>query len=197
MKGLTVWSRAVGYFLLRGLVGKYGTVLLTGALAILVGSGAYLSLAYNNDTGHGSADQRTVYGVVAVDANLAQDPGSWWGRTIQVRGEIVPCRPIPSLGGEPCNVLSADAELIPGTGSLDEFGQSLRSTVVPLPVVRAGLDPWRTVLRRAPLLGRLIPAPQAPRWGVVATYTVRLMAVPNVFCGVNECVEGRLLDSAT
>ena len=125
-----------------------------------------------------------------VDANLARDPGAWLGRTIQLRGELLPCRPITSLGGEPCNVLSAGAE------PEDGFMQSASPTVAALPIARAGLDPWRTVLRRAPLLGRLIPAPQVPRWGVVATYTVRLMAVPNVFCGINECAEAKLLDSA-
>jgi hypothetical protein len=189
MKGLDAWLRPVGYFLLRCLVGKYGTSLWTCALALLVGAGAYLSLVYN-DTGHGSADQGTVYSVAAVHAYLAQDPGAWLGRTIQLRGELLPCRPITSLGGEPCNVLSAGAE------PEDGFMQSASPTVAALPIARAGLDRWRTVLRSAPLLGRLIPAPQVPRWGVVATYTVRLMAVPNVFCGINECVEGRLLDSA-
>jgi hypothetical protein len=171
------------------LVGKYGTILWTGALALLVGAGAYLSLIYDN-AGSGGADQGTVYSVAAMDANLARDPGAWLGRTIQLRGEMLPCRPIPSLSGAPCNVLRAGAE------PEDGFIPSAAPTVAALPIARTGLDPWRTVLRRAPLLGRLIPAPQVPRWGVVATYTVRLMAVPNVFCGMNECVEGSLLDSA-
>jgi hypothetical protein len=176
------------------LVGKYGTILWTGALALVVGAGAYLSLVYDHP-GSGGADRGTVYSVAAVDVNLAQDPGAWLGRTIQLRGEMLPCRPIPSLGSEPCNVLSAGSGEFYGL-KLDGFSQSMSATANILPVVRAGLDPLRSFWRRAPLLDRLAPAPQAPQWGVVATYTVRLMAVPDVFCGMHECVEGRLLDSA-
>jgi hypothetical protein len=189
MKDLGVCMRHVGRFLLRCLVGKYGALLLTGMLALLVGAGAYVSLIYDN-TGSSEADQGPVYSVAAVEANPAQDPELWLGRTIRVRGEFVPCIASPRVGDGPCAILSAGGE------PEDGFMGPASSTVAALPVVRVGLDPWRSFWRRAPLLGRLIPAPQVPHWGVVATYTVRLAAVPNVFCGINECVEALLLDSA-
>ena len=189
MKGLDAWPRPVGYFLLRCLVGKYGTSLWIGALAVLVGAGAYLSLVYN-DSGHGSADQGTVYSVAAVNAYLANDPGSWLGRTIQVRGEIVPCIAVPSAGGGPC------AELTPDSGRLEGYLKSGMPTAVALPVMHAGLDPVRSVVRWVPLLGRLVPAPQELHWGVVATYRVQLASVPNSICGAGACAEARLLDSA-
>ncbi len=189
MKGLGVCMRCVGRFLLRCLVGKYGNVLLAGTLAILVGAGAYLSVIYDN-TRSSEADQGPMYSVAAVEANLAQDPGSWLGRTIHLRGELVPCVASPRIDEGPCAILSAGGE------PQDGFMHSASLTAAALPVVRVGLDPWRSFWRRAPLLGRLIPAPQVSHWGVVATYAVRLAPVPNVFCGINECVEARLLDSA-
>ena len=188
MKGLGVCMRQVGHFLLRCLVGKYGVLLLTGTLALLVGAGAYVSLIYDH-TGSSEAGQGPVYSVAAVEANSAQDPGWWLVHTIRLRGELVPCIANPRVGDGPCAILSAGGE------PEDGFMQSASSTVAALPVVRGGLDPWRSFWRRAPLLGRLIAAPQVPHWGVVATYTVRLAAVHNVFCGINECVEARLLDS--
>jgi hypothetical protein len=51
-------------------------------------------------------------------------------------------------------------------------------------------------LRRAPVLGTLLPAPQVLHWGVVATYRVRLRAIPESSCGSGVCFEAVLLDSA-
>ncbi|MGH2345772.1 MAG: hypothetical protein ACRDG4_11135 [Chloroflexota bacterium] len=171
------------------MVGKYGTILWTGALAVLVGTGAYLSLIYGN-AGSGGADQGTVYSVAMVDGNLAYDPGSWLGRTIQVRGEIVACMAAPSAGGGPCTELTQDAAWPDG------YSHFASGSPHPLPVTRAGLDPLRSVLRWVPLWGRLAPAPQELHWGVVATYRVQLAPVPNSICGAGACAEARLLDSA-
>ena len=189
MNILAVCMRPVGRLLLRCLVGKYGTIVWMGALAALIGVAAYLSLAYDHTASSGT-DEGPVYSVAAVDAHLAQNPGPWLGRTIQVRGEIVPCMAVPSAGGGPCAALTS------GSGSFGQFGQPLTSTVYPLPITHAGLDPMRSIVRRIPLLGRLAPAPQELQWGVVATYQVQLAFVPNSMCGVGACAEARLLDSA-
>jgi hypothetical protein len=189
MKGLTMLPWLVGRFLLRCLVGKYGTILWTSALAVVVGAGAYLSLVYDH-AGSGGADRGSVYGVAAVAANLAQDPRSWLGRTIQVRGELVSCMFSPSARGGSCAELTSDSVRLEG------YSKPEMPTAVALEVVRGGLDPVRRILRGMPLVGRLVPLPQEPRWGVVATYAVRLVAIPHGMCGVGTCAGARLLDSA-
>jgi len=192
MGSLHVLMQWIGRRVLRCLVGKYGTILWTCALALLVGAGAYLSLVYDN-AGSGGADQGTVYGVATVDANLAQDPGSWLGRTIQVRGELIPCMPLSTVRNGPC------AELIPNSGRLEGYIESASPSVAALGVARGGLDPVRGFLRGIPLVGRLVPAPQELQWGVVATYRVQLAAVPAIpdsSCGAGACAEAKLLDSA-
>jgi hypothetical protein len=70
------------------------------------------------------------------------------------------------------------------------------ATVVPLPLVPAGPDPLLAMVRRVPLLGDLLPAPQAVRWEEVATYRVELRAAPNEMCGAATCYEALLLDAA-
>jgi hypothetical protein len=47
-----------------------------------------------------------------------------------------------------------------------------------------------------PLLGGLLPAPQAVQWGEVATYRVELRAMPGKGCGAATCYEAGLLDAA-
>lgn len=178
MQGLSMLARSVGRFLLRCLVGRYGTILLTGVLAILVGAGAYLSLLDDN-AGSDGADQGTVYSVAAVDANLARAPRLWLGRTIQVRGELEPCIVIPSVGAGPCAVLTSGSR---DSYDLEGLSRSPALAANPLPITQAGLDPLR--------------APQVPRWGVVATYRVQLASVPDGMCDGGACAEARLLDSA-
>jgi hypothetical protein len=56
--------------------------------------------------------------------------------------------------------------------------------------------PAVAVLRRLPLLRGLVPAPQALRWGAVATYRVRLQAIPESICDSDICFEALLLDAA-
>jgi len=163
----------------------------------VVGAGAYLTLVYDH-TGSDGADHGSVYGVAAVAANLAQDPGSWLGRTIQVRGEMVPCVDVPNEGSGPGAQRSVllCAELTSDSGRLDGYVKPGMPTAVALEVVRGGLDPVRRLLRDMPLVGRLAPSPQEPRWGVIATYTVRLVAIPDGMCGSGTCVGAELLDSA-
>jgi hypothetical protein len=189
MSSFVASGRSVSRWLVQCLVGRYGTIVWAAPLALLVGTGAYLSLISDN-AGSGGANQGTVYSVAAVEAKLAQDPGSWLGRTIQVRGEIVPCMFPSSAGGGSC------AELTSDSGRLEGHPKPEMPTAIALEVVRGGLDPVRRVLRGIPLLERLVPSPQEPQWGVIATYTVRLVVIPDGMCGVGTCAGARLLDSA-
>jgi hypothetical protein len=51
-------------------------------------------------------------------------------------------------------------------------------------------------VRAIPLVGRLLPPGQAPRWGVLASYRVRIRAVPAASCTYWPCFEALLLDTA-
>jgi hypothetical protein len=51
-------------------------------------------------------------------------------------------------------------------------------------------------VRRVPLLGGLLPAPQAVAWGWVATYRVELRALAEGPCGGSGCYAAVLLDAA-
>src|ERR1019366_8665142 len=93
-------------------------------------------------------------------------------------------------GDRSCPVLASDP------GEIVGLDQSAAPIGDPLPVVRAGLDPVRTVLGRVPLLSRLVPAPQVLQWGVVATYRVQLVSIPDSICDADTCAEAKLLDSA-
>jgi hypothetical protein len=53
-----------------------------------------------------------------------------------------------------------------------------------------------TILRRLPLLGELLPAPQVLHWGVVTTYRVQVQAIHGGICGTGVCCEAVLLDAA-
>jgi hypothetical protein len=130
-----------------------------------------------------------VYSVAEVRAQLVRDPRRWTGRTILIRGEIVPCLAVPSVGEQPC------AALAPSSWQ-PESPTPLRAAIDLLPVVHASLDPFLARLRRLPLLGHLLPAPQALQWGTVATYRVRLRASANSICGTGTCYEAVLLTAA-
>jgi hypothetical protein len=64
-----------------------------------------------------------------------------------------------------------------------------------LPVAWAGPDPLPAFLRRLPVLGTLVPAPQVPRWGAVATYRVQFR-VRAAACPSPPCYEALVLDAA-
>jgi hypothetical protein len=57
-------------------------------------------------------------------------------------------------------------------------------------------DPLLAALRRLPLAGRLVPEPQAVRWGAQATYRARLLAAPAAMCDATPCYAALLLDTA-
>jgi hypothetical protein len=66
----------------------------------------------------------------------------------------------------------------------------------PLTLVPGALPPVLAVLRRLPLLGTLVLAPQVLHWGAPATYRIRLQAVPESICGISNCCKPLLLDAA-
>jgi hypothetical protein len=118
-----------------------------------------------------------VYTVARVHAGLAHHPDAWVGRTVWVRGVAWYC-----LGWAygPCLV---------------------RSPLLSDPGVDGGLafasPPANSLLalvRAMPLVGRLLPPRQAPRWGVLAAYRVQIHAVPLVSCSYWPCYEVVLLD---
>jgi hypothetical protein len=131
----------------------------------------------------GQEDGRQVYTVAAVRAGLHQDPGAWVGRRLRVGGVALPCEDMlavltaPRLCGLP--VLEG------GTG-VGERGSLLLGLGQP--------DPIYARLRAIPLVGRLLPAPATFRWGVPATYTVRIVALPDALPGTLRDYEA-LLDA--
>ena len=135
------------------------------------------------------AERGPVYPVAEVRRHLARDPRAWVGRALLVRGEVVPCLAMPSAENGPCAALAPSGRQSPSP-------TPWRAAIDPLPVVHGGLDPVLGRLRRLPLLGTLLPAPQVLRWGAVATYRVRLRAIPQSICGTGVCYEAVLLDAA-
>jgi hypothetical protein len=129
-------------------------------------------------------EQGPVYSVAAVQAGLAQDAGAWVGRTVRARGMVLfsGCLSWDAGGSAPC----PDASVY----LLDQDGAHL------LPVVAGQSDPLLAALRRLPLAGRLVPAPQQIRWGALTTYRVRLSAAPTTLCGTPPCYAAQLLDTA-
>lgn len=160
----------------RGFISLF---ILALALAPLVGAAAV----------GGQIGDGRVYGVATVRAQLARDPKHWVGRTLLVRGQVVPCLAMPSADNGRCAALAPSAWQPP---SITPW----RAAVDPLPVVHAGLDPALAHLRRLPLLDDMLPAPQVLRWGAVATYRVRLRPVARSICDTGICFEALLPDAA-
>jgi hypothetical protein len=137
----------------------------------------------------GNGDAGPVYSIAMVRAQLARDPDRWVGRTILVRGEVVPCVAMPIAVNGRCAAL-APRDWQPSSPT------PWRTTIDPLPIVHAGLDPFLTPLRRLPLLRDMLPTPQVLQWGAVTIYRVRLRASANSICGTGACYEALLLDAA-
>jgi len=111
------------------------------------------------------ATPSAVYTVAQARAGMIRQPRSWVGRTVLVRARAFPlganCPPsIPWC----TNVVLTD-------------GDSLLSTTPTLVTMAAGParpDPLVSLLRRVPLVDRLIAQPQQVDWSHVATYRVHL-----------------------
>jgi hypothetical protein len=126
---------------------------------------------------HVHLEHSPVYTVAQVQTLLAREPKQWLGRTLLLHGMVAgepAYHPMPSL-------VDADAAV----------------AIAPLPVARSTRpDPLRAFLRRVPLLGELVPAPQALRWGADATYRVQLRGAPGTWCTMPPCYQAVLLDAA-
>jgi hypothetical protein len=128
-----------------------------------------------------SAVSNQLYSVSEVQANLERHPEAWVGRTVWVRGIVLPagCGASDSM---PCHDKPVYV--------LDRTGAAL------LPLAEQRLNPLLALLRRLPLVHLLMPQLQVVRWGALATYRVRLMAVPATVCGPTPCYRMLLLDAA-
>jgi hypothetical protein len=129
-------------------------------------------------------DHGPVYSVAALRSHLAEDPGRWLGRTLRVRGEAIAVACTTEAGRPvPCAP----------TAYLADPGPSL--AVVPVSLAPAGTDPLLAAARRLPLLGSVLPPPQAVRWGRAAVCRVQLRTLADPFGG-SAAYEALLLDAA-
>lgn len=113
---------------------------------------------------HIFAPPDTVYTVTQVRTGMVHRPRLWLGRTVLVRALASPlgtsCPPsIPSC----TNVVLADSNPI------------LANTPT-LVAIAARPDQLRSMLRRVPLVDRMIPDPQQVDWGEFRTYRIYLSA---------------------
>jgi hypothetical protein len=135
---------------------------------------------------HGITSIGRVYPVAQVQAGLDRNPRLWVGRTVLVYGVVIGCPP-----GYPC--------LITPAGTVENALGLASSSSVPLAQALhldwEPQDPWLMALRQVPLLGRLVPAPQALCMEGPADYRVRLVSVKP--CGIPSslCIHARLLDA--
>jgi hypothetical protein len=125
-----------------------------------------------------------VYSAAAVQTGLARDPQAWVGRTVRVRSVAVAAGCFVATESD----LALCAPLRPWLHDADPGAAPTR-----MPLTWAGADPLPTFLCRVPLLSRLVPAPQAIQWDVVATYRVRLQALPSALCSTT-CYKAVVLD---
>jgi hypothetical protein len=125
-----------------------------------------------------------VYTVAALRAQLAHDPDAWVGRTLQVRALASVCTAwLWAPHASPC-LNWAPALTDPADGA------------EALPLVIGAAPPLLAFLRRLPLIGPGAPAPQEPRWNLIATYRIQLHAAS---CGPSDrrpCYSALLLDAA-
>jgi hypothetical protein len=136
-----------------------------------------------------AADASGAYSVAAVRAHLRDRPDQWVGRTVQLRALLLGCPPLAMTTGPHfmCSPTFWQPELA------DPAGPGARD---PLPVTWGGPELRLGWLRGLPLVGKLMPGPQTVRWGVPATYKVRLtVAAAQTLCGSAVCYEGVLLDT--
>jgi hypothetical protein len=173
-------------------IGSVPALQRTGRLLALVPAAAALVavLLWTGHTKMTATTARAVYSLVAARTHLEQDPAHWLGRTILVRGEVVPCLAMPSAENGAWTAL-APAPVDARRG--DAVGPA---TSDPLPLRAAGLNPFLASLRELPLLDELLPAPQLPTWGTIGIYRIRVGAVSASTCPSPPCYQALLLDAA-
>jgi hypothetical protein len=119
-----------------------------------------------------------VYPVAKVQAGLAHQPGVWVGRTVRVRGIAGVC-------------LASDHPQSCSHGPM-YLMDAIRSDAV-LPLVQGRQDAVPAFLRRLPLVGTVVPAPEVLQWYTIATYHVHLQI--EQLCP-STCYTAVLLDTA-
>jgi hypothetical protein len=122
-----------------------------------------------------------LYTVSEVQANLERHPEAWAGRTVWLRGIVLPAG-CGAWDGTPCH----DSSLY----LLDRTGAAL------LLLAEQRLNPLLALLRRLPLVHLLMPELQVVRWGALATYRVRLLAAPAAMRDTLPCYRVLLLNAA-
>jgi hypothetical protein len=133
-------------------------------------------------------DRSPVYTVAQVRTHLVRQPHAWRDRTLLLRGvAVVAGTCLPPSG--PQLALCAPSRAVLDAADAPSSGTAL-------PLASAGPDPLLVLVRRLPLLGGLLPAPQAAAWGKVATYRLQLWAIPDAVCAAATCYEAVLLDAA-
>jgi hypothetical protein len=102
--------------------------------------------------------------VSELQAGLADNPHAWLGHTVLVRGVAL------RLGlGLSCPSNASCPVAWPAL--VDADAPPLRSF---LPLSMGPANPLLALLRRLPLVGRLVPGPQLLRWGRPASYRVQV-----------------------
>jgi hypothetical protein len=133
----------------------------------------------------GSTARSPVYSVSGLRARLVRQPQQWLGRTVLVRGIAEVC--LDSYGETPDRCLAARLRL---------EDANRPAMVAPLLLVAAPANPLVVRLRRVPVLGRLVPAPQVLPWGIPATFRIQLRTPRSTTCDLTApCYEALLLDA--
>jgi hypothetical protein len=128
------------------------------ALSGLVLAGGLALVVSTVSTGVGALGP--VYTVSELQAGLADNPHAWLGHTVLLRGvALVPACP-PNASCVVAWPALVDAEAPPPRSYL--------------PLSMGPANPLLALLRRLPLVGRLVPGPQVLRWGRPARYRVQV-----------------------
>ena len=150
------------------------------ALAALVLAGGLALVVFT--VSHGVAAFGPVYTVAELRAGLADNPHVWLGHSVLVRGVVLglSCPPNASCAFALPVLIDADAT---GPGNY-------------LPLSVGPANPLLALLRRLPLVGRLMPGPQLLRWGRPAIYRVQVREAVGTSPRETRPYEAVLLDPA-
>ena len=130
----------------------------------------------------GSA-REPVYSMAALAAHLDRDPAAWLHRTLRVHA---------LLGGK-CVALSGLYTQVCSSWEMALTDPAGGQDVAPLPLTWGDAPPLMAVLRRLPLLGRLVPRPQIMHSSAVAPYRIRLQTTPCTALDDGPVCNGALL----
>jgi hypothetical protein len=127
-----------------------------------------------------------VYTVSELRARLADNPRAWLGHTVLVRGVAL------GLGlGLSCPSNASCAVAWPALVDADVAGPGSY-----LPLSMGPANPLLALLRRLPLVERLVPGPQLLRWGRPAIYRVQVQDVAGTSAHGTQRYAAVLLDPA-